>query len=68
MLSVADFRENQPARRSLERAGNLHADRAADQRARVVDDDHRPIGQVANGLVRVAAFLDEAQFQFVADT
>ena len=32
----------------------------------VIDNDHSPIGQIADGLVVILAFLDEDEFDLVA--
>ena len=33
----------------------------------MIDDDHRAIRQIADGLMGIAAFLDQRQLRFVAD-
>ena len=50
----------------LQCARDHHRRHPPDVRAALVDHDHRPIGQITDRLMPVAAFLDQIQLQLVA--
>src|SRR5262249_3308950 len=64
--AVFELCKNQPAGGGLQRPRNNNVPGLANVRARVIDDDHRPVRQIADGLMRLAAFLDQVQIDFVS--
>src|SRR3954470_24057382 len=57
--------EDQTAGAGLERARNDDGGYLPEVGPRMIDDDHCAIRQIADGLVRFPAFLDQVQFELI---